>query len=483
MSSAAFRLTRRQALATAAVGAAGAAGVRLLAVHLSGGPATTASAAGPGGSWASPLGDSRALAAHLLRRAGFTASTADLDHATSMSYDDLVDSVVSQKPDVPAAPADRIRYTSVAGWWYGHMATTAAQFPERMTLFWHGLLTSDYRKSAQLPFMYQQNQLYRRMGTGDLRSLLLATTYDPAMIRYLDLDQSTAKAPNENFSRELMELFTLGVGNYTETDVREGARAFSGIRVQAVDGSGNPVPYQRRAKGMTLQQYEQQLAHMIAQGLTFRGMLVPRQHDQGSKTFLGRTGNLGPEEAVDAILAQPACATYIAGKALTYFAVPQPSSSLVAGVASQFRDSRYDIRTLMRAIFRSDDFRAAAAYRSLVRSPADYMVAVMRGTGQPGLASSCVTAGPGMDQILLDPPTVGGWPQNASWISSSAMLARVNFAQAVVNRGADLPDATEAVRTHLDNSVSSDTAAVFNASRTNSDRWYAILSSPEFHLK
>jgi uncharacterized protein (DUF1800 family) len=483
MSTAALRISRRQALALAAAGAAGAAGVRVLAVHLSGDPSGSVSAAGPGGAWESPLGDPRSLAAHLLRRAGFAASDADLEHAASMPYDDLVDQVVSQSPDIPAAPRETIGHASVAAWWYGHMATTAAQFPERMTLFWHGLLTSDYRKSAQLPFMYQQNQLYRRMGTGDLRSLLLATTYDPAMIRYLDLDQSTAKAPNENFSRELMELFTLGVGNYTETDVREGARAFSGIRVQAVDGSGNPVPYQRRAKGMTLQQYEQQLAQMIAQGLTFRGMLVPRQHDQGSKTFLGHTGNLGPEEAVDAILAQPACATYVAGKALTYFAVPQPSSSLVAGVASQFRDSGYDIRTLMRAIFRSDDFRAAAAYRSLVRSPADYMVAVMRSTGEPGLASSCVTAGAGMDQILLDPPTVGGWPQNASWISSSAMLARVNFAQAVVNRGANLPDATEAVRTHLDNTVSADTAAVFNASRTNSDRWYAILSSPEFHLK
>ncbi|TMD03094.1 MAG: DUF1800 domain-containing protein [Chloroflexi bacterium] len=389
---------------------------------------------------------------------------------------------MSQRPDVPAAPADRVRSTSVAAWWYGHLATTAAQFPERMTLFWHGLLTSDYRKSAQLPFMYQQNQLFRRMGTGDLRSLLLATTYDPAMIRYLDLDQSSAKAPNENFSRELMELFTLGVGNYTETDVREAARAFSGIRIQAVDGSGNPVRYQR-ARGMTPQQYQRQLAQLIAQGLTFRGMLVPRLHDQGGKTLLGRTGTLGPEKAVDAILAQPACATYLAGKALTYFAVPQPSSSLVASVASQWRDSRYDIRTLMRAIFRSDDFRAATAYRSLVRSPADYMVAVMRSTGETGLATSCVTAGAEMDQILLDPPTVGGWPQNASWISSSAMLARANFAQAVVNRGGSLPDATEAVRTQLDNTVSADTAAVFNASQTNTDRWYAILSSPEFHLK
>ncbi|MDB5066418.1 MAG: hypothetical protein JWM18_2852, partial [Chloroflexi bacterium] len=123
MSSAALRLTRRQALATAAVGAAGAAGLRVLAVHLSGGSATTVSAAGPMGAWASPLGDGRALAAHLLRRAGFAASAADLDHATSMSYDDLVDQVVSQRPDVPAAPADPVRYTAVSAWWYRHMAT------------------------------------------------------------------------------------------------------------------------------------------------------------------------------------------------------------------------------------------------------------------------------------------------------------------------------------------------------------------------
>ena len=483
MSSAALRLTRRQALATAAAGAAAAAGVRLLAGHLAGGSGSgVASAAGPSGAWASPLGDPRGLAAHLLRRAGFAYTAADLDRAASMSYDDLVDEVVGQRPDVPAAPADTIRYTSVASWWYRHMATTSAQFPERMTLFWHGLLTSDYRKSAQLPFMYAQNQMFRRLGTGNLRSLLQATTYDPAMIRYLDLDQSTAKAPNENYSRELMELFTLGVGNYTETDVREGARAFSGIRAIAVDSTGAPVRFQRR-KGMTPQQYQQMLTKLISQGLTFKGTLVPRQHDSGQKTFLGRTGNLGPEDALDAILAQPACATHVATAALTCFAVPSPSSSLVASVASQFRTSGYDIPTLMKAIFRSDDFRAATAYRSLVRSPVDYMVAVMRTAGEPDLAPMCEQTGAAMDQILLDPPTVGGWPQNAAWISSSAVLARLNFAQTVVYRGGTLPDATQAVHTHLDGVVGADTAAVFDASTTNSDRWYAILGSPEFHLK
>jgi uncharacterized protein (DUF1800 family) len=111
------------------------------------------------------------------------------------------------------------------------------------------------------------------------------------------------------------------------------------------------------------------------------------------------------------------------------------------------------------------------------------MVAVMRATGEKDLGPACVKAGPAMDQVLFDPPTVAGWPGNAGWISSNAVLARLNFAQAVVNRGGNLPDAAGAVRTHLDNVVGADTAAVFNASQTNSDRWYAILSSPEFHLK
>jgi uncharacterized protein (DUF1800 family) len=482
MSTAALHLTRRRALAVAAAGAAGVAGLRVLGLHLSGGPAGTAPTAGPWGAWDSPLGDRRGLAAHLLRRAGFAASEADLERAASIAYDDLVDEVTGQRPDVPPPPADPIRATSVAAWWYAHMATTAAQFPERMTLFWHGLLTSDFRKSAQLPFVYQQNQLYRRMGTGDLRSLLLAVTYDPAMIRYLDLEQSTGRAPNENYSRELMELFTLGAGHYSEADVRAGARALSGIRVEAVDASGTPVRV-TRSRGMTARQDRQRLSAMLAQGLTFRGVLVPRQHDGGVKTFLGRTGALGPEEVIDAILAHDACAPFVATRALTAFATPQPSPALVASVAAQFRSSGYDIRTLMRAILRSDDFRAASAYRSLVRSPADYMVAAMRATGRTDLAATCVRAGAGMDQVLFDPPTVAGWPGDAGWISSGAMLARLNFAQAVVARGGALPDATQAVRTHLDGVVGPDTAAVLDAGRTDADRWHAVLASPEFHLK
>jgi len=448
-------------------------------------PATAAAAASVSASglaWASPLGSQRALAAHLLRRAGFGYSDAELDAAASMAYGELVDMLLNQSPPpLPAAP-DTTSYQMVVRAWYSHMASSPAQFPERMTLFWHGLLTSDYRKAARFPFVLQQNQLYRSAGRGDLRSLLLAVTYDPLMIRYLDLDQSTAAAPNENYSRELMELFTLGAGNYSETDVREGARVFSGIRTQLVDAGGKPIRPPKYSAA-NRQQYAQQLAQLLAQGAMFKGTLVSRQHDGGTKTFLGATGNLGPEQAIDVILKQPSCANHIAQKALTYFCAPNPSSALVDAVATRFRDSNCDIKTLMRAIFSSDDFKAKSNYRSLVRSPADYMVATMRALNRADLAPTCVKSGAGMDQILYDMPTVAGWPVNDGWISSGSWLARVNFAAAAVGAQRSFPSPGDAIRNQLDSVISADTAAVYNASQTHTDRWYAVLSSPEFHLK
>jgi uncharacterized protein (DUF1800 family) len=363
------------------------------------------------------------------------------------------------------------------------MAPTAAQLPERMTLFWHGHLTSDFRKANGLPLVHQQNQLYRRLGTSDLRTLLLGVVYDPLMIRYLDLDKSTAAAPNENFAREVMELYALGAGNYTEQDVREGARALSGIRMVLLDSSGTPMQLPRR-NGAGAKEYVQQLAQLVEQGAHFAGRLQPRVHDHGSKTYLGRTGDLGPEEVVDTLLAQDACAPFVATKALVHFCTPSPSKDLVSRVATRFRNSKYDVKTLLRAIFTSDEFKDPANYRSLVRSPVDYTVAAMRALQRPALVPQAVAAGAGMDQILYDPPTVAGWPSNAGWVSSSAWLARVNFAQTAVSASAgSLPDVRAAVQAQLDGVVGPDTASVLNHATSDGDRWYALLSSPEFHLK
>lgn len=484
MSTATVHLTRRQALGLAATGAVVAGSLRLVTTRLAAGSSAPASLGGPQGAWRSPLDDRTALAAQFLRRAGFGYTEEELASAAGMSYPDLVESVLAQHPDEPATPpADVTSYLAVSRWWYEHMATTPAQFPERMLLFWHGILTTDYRKAGRFPFIWQQNRLYRRLGTTNFRDLLLAVTFDPAMMRYLDLEQSRKGAPNENYSRELMELFTLGVGNYTEADVREGARALSGIRIRVFDANGNPITLPKRTKTTTVAEYQRALRELVASGATFKGVLDPRLHDDGAKSYLGRSGDLGPEDVIDAILAKPACATFIATKALTYFCTPNPSRDLIERVADAFRSSNYDIKAMMRAIFTSDEFRDPSNYRSLVRSPADYLVATMRALGRPELAPLAVAAGAQMDQVLYDPPTVAGWPVNAGWISSGSWLARVNVAHVVVSRGVTFPDPVSAVHHQLDGVVGDDTAAVFNGSSTPGDRWYAILASPEFHLK
>jgi uncharacterized protein (DUF1800 family) len=482
MSAANLKLSRRQVLGVAAGGVVGAVGFRYLTLQLPGASKNVASAAGAAGAWASPLETSAGLAAHFLRRATFGFTATDLDAAASMSYPDLVDMVVNQTPEPLPQVADPTDHAAVVRAWYEHMATTSSQFPERMTLFWHGLLTSDYRKAERLPFVLQQNDLYRSAGRSDFRTLINAVTYDPLMIRYLDLEESTAVAPNENYSRELMELFTLGVGNYTETDVREGARAFSGIRTILVDSSGRRMQ-PPKFKGSTQAAYTQALEQVLAEGATFKGVLSTAQHDSGVKTFLGHTGNLDPGQALDVILSQPACALHIARDALVQFCTPDPSTALVTSIATQFRESDYDIKTLMRAIFTNDAFTSPAAYRSLVRGPADYMVASMRSLNRPGLAAKCDASGASMDQVLYDMPTVAGWPSNQGWVSSGAWLARLNFAASVVATGKSFPDPVAAVRTQLDGVVGPDTAAVFNASESDGDRWYALLASPEFQLK
>jgi uncharacterized protein (DUF1800 family) len=473
-----IRLSRRQAIGTAAGSVLGAAALAYGFNEINSGPVAAVSAGG----WPSPLGDKRAMAAHLLRRAGFGHSEAELEAAATMSYNDLVDQVVHQQAVALPVPKDVTNHTALTTAWYTHMATTTAQFPERVALFWHGVLTSDFRNSARLPFVYQQNVLYRDAGLTDLRSLLSRVTRDPLMMRYLNLDASTAASPNENYARELMELFTLGPGNYTETDVREAARALSGLRIQLFDSSGARMAAPKYSKSDP-QAYATQVNTLVQSGAAFRGTLVARVHDSTTKTLLGHTGNLGADDVIDIVLAQPSCAPFVTRRAMTYFATPSPSDADVNAVATQFRDSKYDLRTLMGAIFRSSAFTSPTNYRSLMRSPTDYMVATMRALNRPQLTVVAAKAAAGMDQVLYDPPNVAGWPANAGWVSSSTLLSRINFATAATAKTAGLPDPTAAVRTQLDNVLGKDTAAAISAARTDADRWFALLAGPEFHLK
>ena len=488
------RFTRRRLLAAAGAGAGAVAIAPLLPLSRR---ATAASP--PPTAWPSPLHSPRAAAAHLLRRTSFGYSSAALNAAAAVPYRDLVETILTQQPESPVFPdvdsqCDRWKAAPI---WIQHMATTAAPFPERMALFWHGLLTSSSEKAAfGFNYMTLQIELFRRHGLGDLRTLLIEYAYSAALMDWLDLEESTAGAPNENFARELMELFTLGPGNYTETDVREAARALTGYRIHAYDRSGNPQPWPRW--GPTEDQYIQTIHTLISEGWTWRGALETAEHDSGSKTFLGRTGNWALEDIVDIILAQPQCATFVTQKAVAHFMGTQMAadSALVGDLANRFRQSGYDITTLMRCIFLGGDvgahagspvvnkFLSAACYRARIRTPVEYVIAAVKATGWTSILGDCDWYTQMQGQMLLTPPDVSGWWHGeAYWVGSSTWLSRLNFASAVGWDGrSSNPAPGPALADQLDGVVSASTESAYAARTSDPDRWYAILGSPEFQM-
>ncbi|HEV2477105.1 MAG TPA: DUF1800 family protein, partial [Candidatus Dormibacteraeota bacterium] len=313
-----------------------------------------------------------------------------------------------------------------------------------------------------------------RMGLTDLRSMLMQVTTDPAMLRYLDLATSTGQSPNENYSRELMELFTMGAGNYTEDDVRESAKALAGW----VEPSPDSVATVTVATGVTQRQpvYSTQKT----------GVFNQRRAYKGAVTYLGKTGALDTQGVIDRILAQPATAALIANKLATHFVTARPSQSYVSSLADTFRRSKYDVKTLMHAIFTSSEFSANASYRSLIKSPVEFMVHATRSLGATPAAASKVIAGSGsgMGQSLFDPPDVNGWPNNESWISSNTVVERVNFVTAALAqvRGT-LPKASDAVHAQVDGVLSPQTSTFFKQATDDRARWFILLASPEFQLK
>jgi uncharacterized protein (DUF1800 family) len=459
-------LTRRQVLAAAAATGIGVGAIRLLGgsmQQLAG--SRTASA----GDWASPLAYESARVMQLLRRATFGYTPAQLEAALSEGFGKSVDRLLETSPVEPSVPAfastpgGRFPIQQLQGWWVDHMLTTTTPFAERMTLFWHGHFTSDYRKTANDTFMYWQNLTWRRMGMTDLRSMLMQVTTDPAMLRYLDLATSTGQSPNENYSRELMELFTMGAGNYTEDDVRESAKALAGwVEPPADSGSGRLTVYSTQKTGV----------------------LIPRRAFKGSVAFLGKTGALDTQGVLDRILAQPATAPFIVNKVVSHFVTARPAQSYVTSLADAFRRSKYDMKTLMRAIFMSPEFSADQSYRTLVKSPTEFMVHAARALGSTSLSKLIAGSGSGMGQSLFDPPDVNGWPNNESWISSNTVVERVNFVTAALASARDtIPSASDAAHTHLDGVLSSQTSSLLGQAEDDRGRWFITLASPEFQLK
>src|SRR2546423_9141620 len=337
-------------------------------------------------------------AAHLVRRAGFGASSAELDRyaamTTTAAIQSLLDYGQTSNPKLeaalpaldPSAGRGAAAVAAIQGWWLQRMVETAHPLEEKMTLFWHGLLTSGLDKAGPAQ-MFIQNQLFRKMALANFDDLLKAVSKDPAMMIYLDTETNRKGKPNENYARELMELFTTGIGHYTEDDVRESARAFTGWTL--------------RGAGQLRQTTES----------TFN----PRFFDNGQKTFMGKTGNFTGDDIVEMLVPLRATAERLSTRLFTFFAYPNPEPAIVQHLADTFQHSRYNVGAVVREIFTLDAFYSARAYRALVKSPAELVAAVLKSTAPDSTAFTPATAGMApMGQVLFDPPNVAGRPRRPS---------------------------------------------------------------------
>jgi uncharacterized protein (DUF1800 family) len=435
---------------------------------------------GPTLDWISPLSAESARVMQVLRRTSFGYTAAQLDSALSDGFKKTVDRLIETKPAEPpvleaaGTPGGRFAIGLLQQWWLDHMLSTSTPFAERMTLFMHGHFTSDYRKVGDDPFMYWQNLTWRRMAMTDLHSMLMQVTADPAMLKYLDLAQSTGQSPNENYSRELMELFTMGAGTFTEQDVRQSAKALAGWQLPQPDSYA--VVEVDKANKVT----QRRSVYTSPKS----GVFNSKRAFNGNVTYLGKTDKLDTQGVIDRILAQPATATYIASKVARHFVTAQPDAAYVNRLADTFRKSKYDMKTLMHAVFTSPEFNSAQSYRTLVKTPTEFMVHTARALGAPNLSKLVAGAGSGMGQSLFDPPDVNGWPTNESWISSNTVVERVNFVTAAMAQvKKSLPSATDAPRTQLDGVLSPQTANLLNKAADDRARWFITLASPEFQLK
>ena len=437
-------------------------------------------------SWRSPLGSEPARLAHLLRRATLGAGPQALERALEGSFTGTVDRILETPAaePLPLISSDDLTHGGMLSgpdlqqWWLKHILTTPTPFAERMTYFWHGHFTSDVDKVGN-PFMYWQNLTWRRMALGRLPDILWQVTVDPAMLLYLDLDSSDAsdhsQPPNENYARELMELFTMGPGNYSEADVKAGARALAGWSAPPPDGEVEVVVDPETGTRAPVEVWSHQTT----------GVFYPEKAYDGKVAYLGKKGRLQLSDVIKGILAQPVTGTFLARKVAAHFISPKPSDETIRQLAGTFRSTGYDVRALVRAALLSPEFVAAGSYRSLVKSPVEFMLSAALAVGASAQDAAELIAGYGYasGQSLFEPPNVAGWPGNERWISPSMVLARFNFVSELLDRVGEPPSASGAEELHLDGVVSDSTARRLSQTRSDRERWLVILTSPEFNLK
>jgi hypothetical protein len=298
--------------------------------------------------------------------------------------------------------ASMLETRRVANWWADRMVATNRPLQEKLALFWHGHFASSEDKVRDYRKMLGQVTLFQEHAAGNFGTLLAAVARDPGMLVYLDAGQNLKSRPNENFGRELMELFTMGVGNYTEEDLREAARAFTGWR-------------------------DNDLSFHIDEA----------QHDDSQKTVLGHTGPLGGQDVLDIILAQPATGNFIAGKLYRFLVRDDLSPQFQEKLGDLLRSNTYEIAPFLETVFLSRDFYSPSSVGTQIKGPVELIVSTCRRLGlnaTPGMPDFNSTS-TDLGQALLNPPTVAGWSQGRAWITPGSLLARGNFARAVL-----LPD-------------------------------------------
>jgi uncharacterized protein (DUF1800 family) len=359
----------------------------------------------------------RAAVRRLVERFGFGPRPGELDALTGQGFDKTAGQLLSIVDDKGAAPPSlegdpkkdrdvlRSQQNALTIWWLDRMVASESTLLERVTWFWHGHFATSVQKVRSARLMLTQNETLRRNGLGDFANLAKAMAVDPAMLIWLDGQKNTAKAANENLARELMELFTLGVGQYSEQDVREAARALTGWKVNRDTGTAT---------------------------------VAPKQHDERDKTVLGHTANLDAPTLVDILMAQPASPKFLAQRLWLRLVGSAPPDDAALGRLTAAYGANRDIRALLKAIAAEPAFRDEAS--TLVKQPVDWAVGLMRAlkirpSALPDADRNKLLAGlRGMGQVPFLPPSVGGWPSGTAWLTTSAGLSRLQLARLLAGR-------------------------------------------------
>jgi uncharacterized protein (DUF1800 family) len=363
------------------------------------------------------------LLGHLYRRAGFGATRDQLEAALAQGYAATVEELLHPENAPPLEEDLIFRYypdmkearqiDPARSRWVYRMINTRRPLEEKMALFWHHLFATGFSKLNHARVMTNQIGMFRKHALSDFRTLLLEISRDPAMIFWLDNHTNTKRVHNENYGRELLELFSMGIGNYIEDDVKSCARAFTGWSLKPTIPAAQPY-------GRFDWEFE------------FR----PDLHDYGEKVFLGERGNFDGADIIDIIVRQPATARFLAMRLFTSFVADIPDPDVIDELAAVAHESNYDLRTMLRELFMSDYFQSERAYYAKVKGPAEHVVGIMRLVedftfprhGIRDIALECRYMG----QDLMNPPSVEGWHMGKEWIDTGILVERINFAAAQV---------------------------------------------------